>query len=275
VIYTGGYCAPFDVAIACMVVGLGLIHSWWGENYGTNESGESDSIADNMKTALGILAAEPRTLLLGVIVSCFEGSMFAFVFNWTPALASETTPPPHGVIFALFMMACMCGASTSTLLSKMVQPKERLLATFATGLGSFILAAVATASNQEDNLMWSLSAFLGFEFCVGIYFPSIGVVKSEVVPEKVRGTMYNFYRLPLNGIVVGLLLSSISIATCFKLNAFLLMVAFVSMGVIIMTMPKASGYEAAATEAEGTEMGSMDQPSAVVVGRARKPVTEV
>merc|ERR1740123_2581079 len=95
-----------------------LINKMWEENYGGGESANSDSLVTNLKTAVGVLVAEPRTLLLGVIVSCFEGSMFAFVFNWTPALASESTPPPHGVIFALFMMACMCGASMSTLSSK-------------------------------------------------------------------------------------------------------------------------------------------------------------
>merc|ERR1740123_1768755 len=87
-----------------------------------------------------------------------------------------------------------------------MKPAARLTGTFATGCLSFVLASVATASNPEDHLKLSLTAFLVFEFCVGVLFPTIGVLKSDVVPERVRGTMYNFYRLPLNGIVVGLLL---------------------------------------------------------------------
>merc|ERR1740123_2436286 len=109
-----------------------------------------------------------------------------------------------------------------------MKPAARLTGTFATGCLSFVLASVATASNPEDHLKLSLTAFLVFEFCVGVLFPTIGVLKSDVVPERVRGTMYNFYRLPLNGIVVGLLLSSISMATCFKLNALLLSIALAS-----------------------------------------------
>merc|ERR1719263_468465 len=70
-------------------------------------------------------------------------------------------------------------------------------------------------------------AFLVFEFCVGVYFPTIGVVKSEVVPERVRSTMYNFYRVPLNVIVVCLLLTNISMTKVYATCAVLLGVAFV------------------------------------------------
>merc|ERR1719401_1934238 len=169
--------------------------------------------------------SDSRTLLLGIIVSSFEGSMFAFVFNWTPALASKTTPPPHGVIFALFMMSCMCGASTSTLVGDKFSTSKRLMFAFVAGFLSFVLSSMTTASGKDDNLQLSLFAFLLFEFCVGLYFPSIGTLKSDVVPEKVRATVYNFYRVPLNAIVVGLLLSNITMATCFKLNALLLGIA--------------------------------------------------
>ena len=34
-----------------------------------------------------------------------------------------------------------------------------------------------------------------------MYWPSIGTVKSQVVPEESRATIYNIYRVPLNAIV--------------------------------------------------------------------------
>merc|ERR1740121_175078 len=106
--YIGGYTAPFDLAILCLLVGLVLIVLQWEENYGSKDAVDSTGLIENMTTASKMLLTDFRVLILGVIVSSFEGSMFAFVFIWTPALASERTPPPHGVIFALFMMACMC-----------------------------------------------------------------------------------------------------------------------------------------------------------------------
>mmetsp|Transcript_147993 Transcript_147993/g.475187 ORF Transcript_147993/g.475187 Transcript_147993/m.475187 type:complete len:502 (-) Transcript_147993:217-1722(-) len=239
IFYTGGYCCPFDLAILCLIVGLLLIIPGFEENYGNAEGDASSSLMDNLKDAVRILGKDKRALLLGVVVSSFEGSMFAFVFNWTPALNSTTIPPPHGVIFALFMMSCMCGASMSTLLGSSMKPATRLNVTFASGFACFVMASHAVASGAEDNLRLSLTAFLMFEFCVGVYFPSVGVLKSEIVPEAVRGTVYNIYRIPLNAIVVGLLLSNISMATCFKLNAVLLLISLGCM-VAISTAPSTS-----------------------------------
>ena len=52
-------------------------------------------------------------MLLGLIQSLFEGSMYVFVLEWTPALTtnneidkkdSANPPIPHGFIFATFMV---------------------------------------------------------------------------------------------------------------------------------------------------------------------------
>jgi len=222
--HTGGYCAPFDMAIVCLIIGMVLICFLWEENYGSG--GDSGSLQNNLSTAFALLRTDRNMVLMAVVVSCFEGSMFAFVFNWTPALESKTIPPPHGVIFALFMMACMCGASVATILGNSLKPDVRLLGTFGVAISSFaIMASVA----GRENLMWlCFAAFLIFEFCCGLYFPSFGVLKSEIVPEHVRATMYNIYRIPLNAVVVGLLLSNISMIACFMMCAALLTAAFIS-----------------------------------------------
>jgi len=54
----------------------------------------------------------------------------------------------------------------------------------------------------------------------------MGLVKSEVVPERVRGTMYNLYRVPLNIVVVALLLTSMTITRVYTFCAVLLGVSF-------------------------------------------------
>mmetsp|Transcript_24249 Transcript_24249/g.61799 ORF Transcript_24249/g.61799 Transcript_24249/m.61799 type:complete len:510 (+) Transcript_24249:81-1610(+) len=260
IFYTGGYCCPFDLAILCLIIGLLLIIPGFEENYGNAEGDASSSLMDNLRDAVRILGKDKRALLLGVVVSSFEGSMFAFVFNWTPALNSSKIPPPHGVIFALFMMSCMCGASMSTLLGSIMKPATRLNVTFASGFACFVMASHAVASGAEDNLRLSLMAFLMFEFCVGVYFPSVGVLKSEIVPEAVRGTVYNIYRIPLNAIVVGLLLSNISMATCFKLNAVLLLISLGCM-VAISTAPSTSSNSSSGEIEMPPKTGSLEGSS--------------
>jgi MFS family permease len=229
-IWVGGYCGPFDLAIICLLIGMVFIAFTWDENYGdgldesASLNGNSASLIDNLRTATRMLMTDKHMAFMCLVVASFEGAMFAFVFNWTPALDSKEVPPPHGVIFALFMMACMCGASVATVIDKRVKPALRLMMCFGTG----ILAFIACAFGAGSGLMMCFGAFLVFEFCCGLYFPSMGVLKSELVPEHIRGTMYNLYRVPLNGVVVLLLLSNISIVKCFVLCAILLTVAFVS-----------------------------------------------
>jgi len=241
VLWMGGNLAPFDLAIVCLVVGGVLIAALWGENYGRDEDEElapeaSVGLADGLKDAVWLLGRDRRMWLLGLVVACFEGSMYAFVFNWTPALSSEQVPPPYGLIFALFMMACMCGASLATMMDGVSKPGPRLALTFCVAAAALALAA--SVANQSKLVLCFLS-FMVFEFCVGVYFPSIGVLKSEIVPERVRGTMYNIYRVPLNAVVVALLLTNLTIVSVYALCAVLLGVAFLGVSAVMVTVPLA------------------------------------
>jgi len=245
--YIGGYTGPFDLAIFSLVIGMIVISLFFEENYGSNQGGGAGSILEDLSAAAKLFRTDVNMVLMAVTLSCFEGSMFAFVFNWTPALASQEVPPPFGIIFAMFMMACMCGASVHTIVSS-VQPLKRLTVAIATSIVSFgIMSRVA---GDQNLLKACFAAFLMFEFCCGLYFPSMGVLKSEIVPENIRTTMYNIYRIPLNAVVVGLLLTSISLTKCFLFCSVLLTFALVS--VMTIRPPKAK-QEFVETKASETE----------------------
>lgn len=50
----------------------------------------------------------------------FEGSMYTFVFLWTPALSPGGEALPHGFIFAIFMTASLAGtAAAGQLMARM------------------------------------------------------------------------------------------------------------------------------------------------------------
>lgn len=55
--------------------------------------------------------AEPKIALLGAMQSLFEGSMYTFVFLWTPALSPNGEHIPHGMIFSCFMASSMVGSA--------------------------------------------------------------------------------------------------------------------------------------------------------------------
>ena len=78
-------------------------------------------------------------LLLGLIQSLFEGSMYVFVLEWTPALTiksqdmnksdSSNPPIPHGIIFAAYMVAVMIGRNCFKILVK-IQDVEQFMRYF-------------------------------------------------------------------------------------------------------------------------------------------------
>jgi predicted MFS family arabinose efflux permease len=231
-VHFGGAVAPFDVAIIFLLVGAVHIMATWKENYGgqaSSNASEQQGVVGVLSEALQIVFKDRRIWLLGVVVACFEGAMFAFVFNWTPALEDKAQPAPLGLIFSAFMMACMCGASIGTISSNMLKPDTRVTMVCATSVATFFVIVFAVS---EHYLRVCFCAFLLFECMVGVYFPSVGVLKSEVVPEQVRTTVYNIYRVPLNGVVVILLLTNLPILRCYGLCASLILLALVGAAAI-------------------------------------------
>merc|ERR1719323_763118 len=136
-------------------------------------------------------------------------------------------------------MACTCGSSVVTLTSGVTKSGHRLVVAFALGVAALAVASAAGAS-VAPKLALTFAAFVVFEFCVGLYFPSVGSLKSELVPERVRATMYNIYRVPLNAIVVALLLTNLSFVKVFELCAVLQAVALVCLSSVMYMTKMAS-----------------------------------
>jgi len=222
--HMGGYNTPFDLSILCLLICLIPLTMYWGENHGSNSSGSTSGLG----AAVVALFTNWRILSMGIVVSAFEGSMFAFVFNWTPALESKVLPPPHGLIFALFMMACMCGASFFSLFGSNMKPLHVLIPNLSVAMASLCMVALAVGLGKSFALQASFFSFLIFEFCVGVYWPAVGTIKSEVVPEGIRATMYNLYRVPLNAVVCGILLNDFTLGQAFSMCTMLLAVSCVS-----------------------------------------------
>lgn len=147
---------------------------------------------------------DKRVLTLGLATTIFEGSMFLFVYFWAPALKSAraisgiTEAPPFGLIFSSLMAAMMLGSmvfSTVELRSER-DVARMLLSILALAAVSMLLPVLTRA---EALTFWS---FALFEACVGLYFPTMGRLKSELVDDATRGKVYALMRLPLNVFVV-------------------------------------------------------------------------
>jgi len=227
-LYYGGYVTPFDLANVVLVLCMMYISTKWSENYGLNDG----QTGGNFGKALSTMLEDKRIMLCGLICSSFESSMFIFVFNWTPCLMEPGQPvPPFGHIFTGFMIFCLLGTRFYAYLAGKMAVEE---------IGLLIMVVSAACHLTVflfQNVMIRFVAFLAFEACVGLYFPMIGTLKGDIVPEDLRSTIYNIYRLPLNVIVLMPLLMNFSISTTFTVTTSILGVAVAS-AYLLSSVPK-------------------------------------
>lgn len=177
----------------------------------------------------------PMILSICIIASAFEGSMYIFIFLWTPVLTQiqaqlhlTESELPFGWIFSSFMCCCMLGTIFFSRLSNAGVSASKCLA------GVLMLSALSCIAmsypNISDNTRTGAYTIqyigmLSYEFSIGAYYPAISVLKGMVVPEDQRATIYNVFRLPLNLLVLINLTAGFSTQLSFLVNAILLVVA--------------------------------------------------
>lgn len=203
-----GPVAPFDAATCFLAIGGAVIFLTWSEN--TGDVVENANLQQSFSTAYKAIFSDKKIFYLGAMQSLFEASMYSFVFLWTPALSPNGEDIPHGMIFATMMVACMIGSSMSSRLmartdlrvEKYMQSVFLISAcslsipvfikTFELGSGGYKGGPITFEGKLQ------LCGFLVFEFMVGIFWPSMMKMRAQYVPEDVRSTVMNFFRIPLN-----------------------------------------------------------------------------
>ncbi|CAD5168143.1 uncharacterized protein LOC103974038 [Musa acuminata AAA Group] len=202
-----GPVAPFDAAACCLAIGMAIILSSWSENYG--DPSDSKDLITQFKGAAAAIASDEKIALLGAIQSLFEGSMYTFVFLWTPALSPNDEDIPHGFIFATFMVSSMLGSSIASRLMARGTLKVESYMQIVFAISAFTLLLpiisnflVAPSTAKGGSISFGsciqLLGFCVFEACVGIFWPSIMKMRSQYIPEEARSTIMNFFRIPLN-----------------------------------------------------------------------------
>jgi len=194
-----GPVAPFMMAIPCLIA-CGSLVAQWPENYGNQQVNFRRTYINGLRTIL----QHEVVALLGLIQSLFESVMYMFVFLWTPIL--DPSNPPLGMVFSCFMVCIMMGAQLNTLLLGRGVRQERVLAlAIAVNICCMLVCAFSTSAEAPLPGL-SFAAFLGVELAVGMYFPSMGYLRSQVIPEEQRASIMNWFRVPMNLITCGGLL---------------------------------------------------------------------
>mmetsp|Transcript_28292 Transcript_28292/g.92351 ORF Transcript_28292/g.92351 Transcript_28292/m.92351 type:complete len:460 (-) Transcript_28292:180-1559(-) len=253
-----GPVAPFDAA-SILLIGCSLIiYFSWSENYG--DSGGSDggtgSLAQQFQTAVRMIASDQKIALLGAMQALFEASMYSFVFLWTPALSPNDEVIPHGFIFATFMLSSMIGSSIANRLlsNATLRVEEYMRVVFGIAAASLSLPIwldwfrFIDVPGADGGISFVgqilLVGFCVFEGTVGIFWPSIMKMRSQYVPEEVRATIINVFRIPLNLFVCCILynVSAFPIAAMFGMcSVFLCVAAYCQHRLMLISGPPVGG----------------------------------
>ncbi|KAF6203509.1 hypothetical protein GE061_001840 [Apolygus lucorum] len=202
-----GSVTPFILAIPFLLLSLIVIQSTWKEHAGLVQH-QHHLVKDIFSPVKLLLESDRILLFLGVVQTVFESVMYTFVFSWTPILAD--LQPPLGLIFSLFMVALICGSKTySSLVNQRYQPQNLLTFSCVTAAITFCVITLSLTTmvvhiqDHDPNTNKSMSIicfvmFLVYEWCVGMYYPAIGYLRSRTVPEEYRATLSNWLRVPMN-----------------------------------------------------------------------------
>ncbi|CAF1431225.1 unnamed protein product, partial [Adineta steineri] len=170
-----------NMSIVFFTVSLICIWKFWSENYGNKDAKATHSLI----LAIQILRADPRIVVLGLCIASFEASLFLFIMNWTPVLertrsSTDQNPLPLGFIFAGYMVVAMIGSFVFYFLSKWIRVQSYMIeALLLTAVGMTIPIIF------PNSLIAVLIGFILFEFCGGIYTPSITVFKNAYIPNEI------------------------------------------------------------------------------------------
>jgi len=157
------------------------------------------------KAAADTDIVDRRVFTLALTSCCFEGSMYIFVFFWSPTLiaahglSGQHSMLPFGIIFSSFMGAMMLGSMffTAATTTYNWMTSSQLLRLVVTTAGMCLLAA--SYFKDEWFAFWF---FCLYEACVGLYYPSMAQQKGKIIDDGVRANIYGMLRIPLNIYVV-------------------------------------------------------------------------
>lgn len=212
-----GPTGPFELSTGFLLFGGLLAALLWKENRAEN-SGDS-SKKPSIREAVDVVKGDPKIMLVGAVQSLFEAAMYIFVLQWPPAISKAVakafgsgSATPYGTVFSCFMASCLLGSTLFGQLAKVGVATEVSTSSMLTVAALAMSAATFTVSASSSAISMSLAglmaSFFAFEACVGMYFPSIGTLRSKYVPDSHRSVIMNLFGIPLNLLVVSVFLST-------------------------------------------------------------------
>ncbi|KAF8205256.1 hypothetical protein K438DRAFT_1818843, partial [Mycena galopus ATCC 62051] len=208
--FTGSFASPFVASGALLLLAWAVIRATWVENYGGNSGSVAEVASDpfqlaRLGRALSIVSADSSLLILGLTQTCFEGSMYLFVFLWVPSLQEHSLMGllPLGYIFSSFMLSMMLGSLLYTYLTSPSFASHWSGPKAGEGRRSRVCSPMRALEREVcggesgARVRARFWAFCVFEAHVGMHFPMQGMLRGAPIANE-----SSLLREPLNVFVV-------------------------------------------------------------------------
>ena len=191
-----GPIAPYMLAIPFLIFAGIIVSTHWTENYSCHKIKLKKACSDGLKTIM----SDEMIFLIGAVEALFESVIYVIIFLWTPILDHQN--PSLGIIFSCFMVCILIGQAVFQILSSRSVPVPLLLLiSTAIALVANLLLVFSTdpgSQTAQFRAKFSFINFLLFQLGVGLYFPSMGYLRSRIIPEAHSWSIMNVFRVPIN-----------------------------------------------------------------------------
>eukprot|EP00908_Phaeocystis_cordata_P019542 Transcript_31077.p1 GENE.Transcript_31077~~Transcript_31077.p1 ORF type:complete len:542 (+),score=221.47 Transcript_31077:48-1673(+) len=207
-----GPSGPFELSVGFLAAGALLAGLTWQENKAEGGDGKKGGVT--IREAARVAMSDSKILLTGAVQALFEGAMYIFVLQWPPSVSAAVgrafgsgAATPYGTVFSCFMVCCLLGSATFGAIAK-AGVRTELSTLGMLGLATVAMGAASAGTATGVAALAPLAAaYFAFELCVGMYFPSIGTLRSRHVPDSHRSVIMNLFGIPLNVLVISVFLS--------------------------------------------------------------------
>lgn len=248
-----GATGPFELSVGFLALGAIMATFLWKENVAQSASASSSDNNDSgddqspqkltIRDAVKVVKNDQKIMLIGAVQALFEAAMYIFVLQWPPAMTAAIgrvfgdVATPYGTVFSCFMASCLLGSTIFGRAAKKADFNTQYFmyhmltcATSAMGLG--VASRLYSVTKPWKSLLSLIFGFFTFEACVGMYFPSMGTIRSKYIPDSHRSVIMNLFGIPLNFLVVSVFLSIkyIGVTGALGVSTGALFLAALSMG---------------------------------------------
>jgi len=195
-----GAMTPVVLALVFFIIPMVLIYFQWTENFGNAEMRLSGVF-------LGVwsdIRDDKSIPLVGVSQAFFEASLILLLFGMKVQVQELFTPlvDIYSVVFCTVMGCVIIGVSIFRVMLQYLIPTVSIyrsiliLSTICFGITYFV--------NENVTRFILLNIFA---ICCGIHVPCSATLRVQYIAEEHRAAIINFFRVPLNLVLIGILVT--------------------------------------------------------------------